>query len=256
MRIVRFDGPSGGRYGLVEEEGVIPLEAAPWNTGGLPVPAGDPIPRKGIRLLPPTEPTKILAIGRNYRAHAEELGHEVPKEPLMFLKANSSLLAHGGTILLPRESERVDYEGELVLVVGKRARRIPAHAWREFLFGLTIAVDVTARDLQKTDGQWSRSKGFDTFCPVGPAILTGVDPADLQIETIVNGVRCQASRTSKMIFDAGTLISHLSQAMTLEPGDIILTGTPEGVGPLAAGDRVEVRVEKIGSLSASVAAEG
>jgi 2-keto-4-pentenoate hydratase/2-oxohepta-3-ene-1,7-dioic acid hydratase in catechol pathway len=256
MRIVRFETSSGGRYGLVEGDQVVPLAGAPWETGGTPVPDGDPVDRKGVRLLPPTEARKILAIGRNYRAHAAELGHEVPTEPLMFLKATSSLLPHNGTVLLPRESERVDYEGELVLVIGKRARRVPPAAWRDVVFGLTVAVDVTARDLQKKDGQWSRSKGFDTFCPVGPAIVTGVDPSDLLIETFVNGQRRQSGRTSLMTFDVGTLVSHLSQAMTLEPGDLILTGTPEGVGPLAAGDRVEVQVEKVGTLAVSVAPEG
>jgi 2-keto-4-pentenoate hydratase/2-oxohepta-3-ene-1,7-dioic acid hydratase in catechol pathway len=256
MRIVRFESPRGACYGLVQDDRIVPLSAAPWETGGEPVPAGDPVPRGGARLLPPAEPRKILCIGKNYKAHAKELGSEVPGEPLMFLKATSSLLAHNGTVLLPRESERVDYEGELVLVVGKRARRVPPEAWREVVFGLTLAVDVTARDLQKKDGQWSRAKGFDTFCPVGPAIVTGVDPADLLIETFVNGEKRQSSRTSMMTFDAPTLVSALSQAMTLEPGDLILTGTPEGVGPLSPGDRVEVQLEKVGTLSVSVAREG
>jgi 2-keto-4-pentenoate hydratase/2-oxohepta-3-ene-1,7-dioic acid hydratase in catechol pathway len=206
--------------------------------------------------LPPTRPGKILAVGRNYREHVAELGHEVPREPMVFLKAPSSLLADNGTVLLPPESERVDYEGELGLVVGKRARRVPPEAWREVVFGLTVAIDVTARDLQKKDGQWWRAKGFDTFCPLGPAIVAGGDPADLLIETFVNGERRQSSRTSKMIFEVGVLVSYLSQAMTLEPGDLILTGTPEGVGRLEPGDRVEVRVEKVGTLSVSVAREG
>ncbi len=255
MRIIRFDDRGEGRYGLVQDDKVVPLEGAPWETGGQPVPSGPAVDRTGVRLLVPSEPRKILAIGRNYRAHAEELGHEIPTEPLMFLKATSSLLPHRGTVLLPRESRRVDYEGELVFVVGKRARRVPPEAFADVVFGLTLAIDVTARDLQNKDGQWSRSKGFDTFCPLGPAIVTGVDPSDLLIETFVNGKVRQSSRTSKMIFDAGTLVSHLSQAMTLEPGDLILTGTPEGVGPLAAGDQVEVRVEKVGTLSVSVAPE-
>jgi 2-keto-4-pentenoate hydratase/2-oxohepta-3-ene-1,7-dioic acid hydratase in catechol pathway len=255
LRIVRFETPGGESYGLVQDDRIVPLTGAPWETGGEPSPGGDPVPRTGALLLPPVRPGKILAVGRNYREHVAELGHEVPKEPMVFLKAPSSLLAHKGTVLLPRESEHVDYEGELALVVGKRARRVPPEAWREVVFGLTLAIDVTARDLQKRDGQWWRAKGFDTFCPAGPAIVAGVDPADLLIETFVNGGRRQSSRTSKMIFDVGALVSYLSQALTLEPGDLILTGTPEGVGPLAPGDRVEVTVERVGTLSVSVARE-
>ena len=152
------------------------------------------------------------------------------------------MLAHGGTIRLPKESARVDYEGELALVIGRRARRVNREDWRDVVFGVTCALDVTARDLQKTDGQWWRAKGFDTFCPLGPAIETDVDPSDLVLETFVDGVRRQNGKTSDFIFDVGTLVAWTSAAMTLEPGDVILTGTPEGVGPLAAGQTVEVRI--------------
>jgi 2-keto-4-pentenoate hydratase/2-oxohepta-3-ene-1,7-dioic acid hydratase in catechol pathway len=213
------------------------------------------VPRRGAHLLPAAAPTKILCIGRNYRAHAAELGHEVPKEPLVFFKPPSSLLPHGGTIRLPKASARVDYEGELALVIGRRARRVPAESWRDVVFGVTCALDVTARDLQKTDGQWWRAKGFDTFCPLGPAIVTGVDPSTLTLQTFVDGAPRQNGNTGDFIFDVGTLIAWTSAAMTLEPGDVILTGTPEGVGPLAAGQTVEVRISGVGTLSANVAAD-
>jgi 2-keto-4-pentenoate hydratase/2-oxohepta-3-ene-1,7-dioic acid hydratase in catechol pathway len=213
------------------------------------------VPRRGALLLPAAAPTKILCIGRNYRAHAAELGHEVPKEHLVFLKPPSSLLPHGGTVRLPRESARVDYEGELALVIGRRARRVPKEDWRDVVFGVTCALDVTARDLQKTDGQWWRAKGFDTFCPLGPAIETDVDPSTLTLQTFVDGAPRQNGSTADFIFDVGTLIAWTSAAMTLEPGDVILTGTPEGVGPLAAGQNVEVRISGVGTLSVSVAAE-
>jgi 2-keto-4-pentenoate hydratase/2-oxohepta-3-ene-1,7-dioic acid hydratase in catechol pathway len=165
------------------------------------------------------------------------------------------VIAHGGTVRLPKESQRVDYEGELALVIGRRARRVPRESWRDVVFGFTCALDITARDLQKTDGQWWRAKGFDTFCPLGPAIETDVDPADLALETFVDGERRQNARSSDLIFDVGTLIAWTSAAMTLEPGDVILTGTPEGVGPLAAGQTVEVRISGVGTLSAGVEVE-
>jgi 2-keto-4-pentenoate hydratase/2-oxohepta-3-ene-1,7-dioic acid hydratase in catechol pathway len=255
MRLVRFVNAGAPVWALAEEETLVPLAGAPWETGGTPKPSGDAVPRRGARLLPAAAPTKILCIGRNYRAHAAELGHEVPKEPLVFFKPPSSLLPHGGTIRLPRESARVDYEGELALVIGRRARRVPKEDWRDVVFGVTCALDVTARDLQKTDGQWWRAKGFDTFCPLGPAIETDVDPSNLVLETFVDGAPRQLGKTSDFIFDVGTLIAWTSAAMTLEPGDMILTGTPEGVGPLAAGQTVEVRISGVGTLSVSVAAE-
>jgi 2-keto-4-pentenoate hydratase/2-oxohepta-3-ene-1,7-dioic acid hydratase in catechol pathway len=255
MRLVRFERGERPVWGVVEGESIVPLEAAPFETGGTPRRAGAPVDRRTAKLLAPSAPSKILCIGRNYRAHAAELGNEVPKEPLVFLKPPSSVIPHGGTIRLPKESTRVDYEGEVALVIGRRARRVPKEAWREVVLGVTCGLDVTARDLQKTDGQWWRAKGFDTFCPLGPAIETEIDPANLVLETFVDGVQKQAGRTSDMIFDVGTLVAWTSAAMTLEPGDVILTGTPEGVGPLAAGQRVEVRISGVGTLAASVALE-
>ena len=254
MRLVRFETDGAATWGRVEGETIAPLQGAPWETGG-PRKTGAPVDRRSVTLLAPVAPTKVLCVGRNYRAHAAELGNEVPKEPLVFLKPPSSVLPHGGTIRLPKESARIEYEGELALVIGRRARRVPKEAWRDVVFGLTCSLDVTARDLQKADGQWWRAKGFDTFCPLGPAIETDVDPSDLVLETFVNGVRKQSGKTADMIFDVGTLVAWTSAAMTLEPGDVILTGTPEGVGPLAPGDAVEVRISGVGTLAARVAKE-
>jgi len=193
-------------------------------------------------------------VGRNYRDHAEELGNAVPAEPLLFLKAPSSLVVDGGDIVLPPESARVDYEGELALVIGRRVKRWPQERWLDALAGVCCANDVTARDLQKKDGQFARAKSFDTFCPVGPAIAAGVDPSDLAIETRVNGDVRQLARTSSMVFSPAFLVAYVSRMMTLFPGDLILTGTPAGVGPLSAGDRVEVEIENVGVLANRVAA--
>jgi len=194
-------------------------------------------------------------VGRNYRDHAAELGNAVPdEEPLLFLKAPSSLVTDGGEILLPLESARVDYEGELALVIGRRIKRWPEDRWLEALAGVCCANDVTARDLQKKDGQFARAKSFDTFCPIGPAIVSGLDPSDLAIETRVNGDVKQSSRTSKMVFSPAFLVAYVSRMMSLLPGDLILTGTPAGVGPLAPGDRVEVEIENVGVLANRVAA--
>jgi 2-keto-4-pentenoate hydratase/2-oxohepta-3-ene-1,7-dioic acid hydratase in catechol pathway len=193
-------------------------------------------------------------VGRNYRDHAAELGNAVPDaEPLLFLKAPSSLIVDGSEIVLPPESARVDYEGELALVIGRRVKRWPQERWLDALAGVCCANDVTARDLQKKDGQFARAKSFDTFCPVGPAIAVGVDPSDLAIETRVNGAVRQSSRTSIMVFSPAFLVAYVSRMMTLFPGDLILTGTPAGIGPLSPGDRVEVEIEGVGILANSVA---
>jgi 2-keto-4-pentenoate hydratase/2-oxohepta-3-ene-1,7-dioic acid hydratase in catechol pathway len=193
-------------------------------------------------------------VGRNYREHAAELGNVAPdKEPLLFLKAPSALVLDGGDIRRPPESERVDYEGELALVIGKKIKSWPQERWLEALAGVTCANDVTARDLQKKDGQFARAKSFDTFCPVGPEIVAGLDPSDLAIETRVNGAVKQSARTSNVVFSPAFLVAYVSRMMTLVPGDLILTGTPAGIGPLAAGDVVEVEIEGIGVLRNRVA---
>jgi 2-keto-4-pentenoate hydratase/2-oxohepta-3-ene-1,7-dioic acid hydratase in catechol pathway len=203
----------------------------------------------------PPPPSKIVCVGRNYREHAAEMGNAAPEEePLLFLKAPSALLTDGGEIRIPPESKRVDYEGELALVVGKRLKSWPQERWLEGLFGVCCANDVTARDLQKKDGQFSRAKSFDTFCPAGPGIVPGIDPSDLAIETRVNGAVKQSSRTSRVVFSPAFLVAYISRMMTLWPGDLILTGTPAGVGPLAPGDVVEVEIETVGVLRNRVVA--
>jgi len=201
----------------------------------------------------PPFPSKIVAVGKNYREHAAEFGSVAPEdEPLLFLKAPSALVFDGGDILLPPESQRVDHEGELALVVGRRIKAWPQERWREAIAGVCCANDVTARDLQKKDKQFSRSKSFDTFCPVGPAIVPDLDASDLAIETRVNGAVRQKARTSDMVFSPAFLVAYISRMMTLNPGDLILTGTPAGVGPLSPGDVVEIEIERIGVLRNAV----
>jgi len=206
------------------------------------------IPLNKVRLLPPVVPTKIIGVGRNYAEHARELGNQVPSEPVIFLKPPSCVIAHNEAIILPPESKQVEFEGELGIVIGKRGRDISASEARTFILGYTIANDVTARDLQKSDPQWTRAKGFDTFCPLGPWIDTSVEPFDLIISTHVNNILRQMNSTKDMIFPIYELISDISRVMTLEPGDIILTGTPAGVGELNPGDIVKVTIEGIGEL--------
>jgi 2-keto-4-pentenoate hydratase/2-oxohepta-3-ene-1,7-dioic acid hydratase in catechol pathway len=197
----------------------------------------------------PPFPSKIVAVGRNYREHAKELGNVAPEvEPLLFLKAPTSLVLDGGDIEMPPESDRVDYEGELALVIGRKIKGWPQERWMEALAGVCCANDVTARDLQKKDGQWARAKSFDTFCPLGPEIVADLDASDLAIATRVNGAVKQSSRTSEMTFSLAFLVAYVSKMMTLLPGDLILTGTPAGIGPLAHGDVVEVEIEKVGIL--------
>ena len=199
-------------------------------------------------------PSKIIGIGVNYRAHAVEMGKGLPEEPLMFLKPRSALIPDGAAIERPGGYDRVDYEGELGVVIGQRARRISRAQALDVVMGFTCVNDVTVRDLQKKDGQWSRAKGFDTFCPIGPRIVAGLDPSNLRIRTRVNGVVKQDSSTADLIFDVPTLIAFVSEHMTLEVGDVISTGTPSGVGNLAPGDVVEVEIEGIGVLTSSVIA--
>lgn len=198
-------------------------------------------------------PSKIIGIGQNYRAHALEMGKGIPEEPLMFLKPRSAMIPDGGKIVRPSGFERVDYEGELGVVIGRRARRVTRESALDFVMGFTCVNDVTVRDLQKKDGQWTRAKGFDTFCPIGPRIVADLDPKNLAIATRVNGAIKQDSSTSDLIFDVPTLIAFVTQYMTLDVGDVISTGTPAGVGNLAVGDVVEVEIEGIGILKNTVA---
>ena len=203
-------------------------------------------------LRAPVRPSKIICVGRNYAAHAKELGNEVPAEPLLFFKPPSSIIGPGEAVVLRTESDKVEHESELGVVIGKRASRVSREDALGYVFGYTCVNDVTARDLQKKDGQWARAKGFDTFCPVGPWIETDLDPSDLRIRCLVDGVVRQDGRTSQMMFDVATLVAYVSRIFTLEPGDLIATGTPEGVGPLVAGNRVTVAIEKLGELTVTV----
>ena len=254
------------QYGLVESvagrEAIVrilltPPEEADGDMESLRTRRIEAIPLEQAVLLPPVRPSKIVCIGRNYREHAAELGHEVPKEPLLFLKATSALLAPGGVVRRPKLSERVDHEGELGVVIGKTCYQPPADAdIRQYILGYTCVNDVTARDLQFADGQWSRAKGFDTFCPAGPIVTSEIDPwAGIGVETRVNGEVRQQGNTRDFIFPLDVVIRHIAQAMTLFPGDLIPTGTPAGVGPLNAGENVEVTVEGVGTLSNPVANE-
>lgn len=270
MKYCRFLLADQIHYGAVEERG-----GELWITSPAPAPEEDvsfrlalqqaaaegfdfgPMQLRNANLLAPVTPSKIICVGRNYRDHAKELGNEVPAEPLIFFKPLSSLLAPGGTVRLPAASTRVDFEGELAMVIGKRAHKLrPDADLRGVIRGYTLADDVSARDLQKKDVQWARAKGFDTFCPLGPLVSDEVDPmAGVTIETRVNGEVRQRASTVDFIFSIPTLLSFITTAFTLEPGDVILTGTPSGVGPLAAGDQVEVSIAGLGTLAHSVAAD-
>lgn len=234
------------------------LSAAPWLGGS---PTGEVI--EGIdadgrgdraRRIAPTSPSKILCVGRNYKAHASELGNEVPKEPLLFFKPPSSILDPDGAIEIPPTTiaERIDHEAEVGIIIGRRARRVSVAEAASCVFGATLVGDITARDLQKKDGQWTRAKGMDTFCPVGPVVVTGLDLAALEITCRVNGEVRQRGCTADLIFPVPELIAYASQVMTLEPGDLLVTGTPAGVGPLRPGDALEIAVVEIGVLCASV----
>jgi len=212
-------------------------------------------PLTDVNLLAPSEPTKIVCVGRNYVEHAKELGNEVPQVPLIFMKPPSSIIGSGDTIILPPQSNQVEHEGELVAVIGKRGKNVTAENAKKHIMGYTVGNDVTARDLQKTDGQWTRAKGFDTFCPFGPWIDTEFDPADAVVTVRVNGQMRQMASTRDMVFNVGVIIAYVSSIMTLEPGDLIFTGTPSGVGLLTHGDEVSVEIEGLGEIRNKVQAE-
>jgi 2-keto-4-pentenoate hydratase/2-oxohepta-3-ene-1,7-dioic acid hydratase in catechol pathway len=209
-----------------------------------------------IRVLAPVIPRKIVAIGLNYKDHAAEQGKPLPKEPMIFLKPSTAVIAPGETVRLPPGVGRVDHEAEMAIVIGRRATRVPAARARDYILGVTCCNDVTARDMQNRGVQYSHVKGFDTFAPLGPCIAVGLDPDDLAVEGWVNGVRRQGSRTSQLVFTAAELVEYISNVMTLEPGDVISTGTPSGVAPLVEGDTVTVKVEGVGELENPVAARG
>jgi len=245
MRLVRFRFGDRIATGVVEGDAVRALAGTFFEN---PVPSGEEIPLDDVRLLAPTLPSKVVCLGKNYAAHAAEFGGEVPEEPLIFLKPSTSVSGPGDPIPLPRISNRVDYEGELAVVIGRIARNVRAEETFRYILGYTCANDVTLRDLQKKDDQWTRAKGFDGSCPLGPWVETELDPIDVHLETRVNGEVRQSASTSDMVFGVATIIEFVTEFMTLLPGDVIMTGTPEGVGKLEPGDKVEVVVDGIGVL--------
>ncbi len=251
MKICRFveTDSSAPRFGILEGDSIAEITGAPWSAGGVKK-SGRSFAAASVRLVAPVTPSKIVCVGRNYAAHAAELGNDVPKEPLIFLKPPSSVVGPSEPIVLTKYSSKVEHEGELGLIVGRRVTHLSdSDDALSFLCGYTCVNDVTARDLQKLDVQFTRAKGFDTFCPVGPYIETELNPTDVLVQCRVNGAVRQSARTSLMIFSVAFVLRWISRMMTLEPGDLIATGTPAGVGPLVAGDKVEVFAEGIGVLS-------
>ena len=245
MRICRFRHRGQERYGVVDGGEVRPLTAAPWS-GGLP--EGRALPLAEVTLLAPVEPSKIVCVGRNYRAHARELGNEVPAQPLLFLKPPTAIVGPQEAIRCPEQSSEVHHEAELAVVLARPLARATAAEARGAVFGYTCLNDVTARDIQREEKQFTRAKGFDTFCPVGPFVETALDPLDLPVVCRVNGAERQRGSTGDMVFDPFALLAFISQVMTLLPGDVVATGTPEGVGPIRRGDWVEVDIAGIGVL--------
>lgn len=235
-------------YGTVEGGKVNEL-AGPLGSQGRP---GAVYGLEEVKTLAPCEPGKAVCVGLNYRSHALEMGHDLPREPILFIKPSSSVIGPGEFIEYPAMSERVDYEAELALVMGARCKNVTVEEAGRYVLGVTCANDVTARDLQQKDGQWTRAKSFDTFLPLGPYIITGLDPDTLDISLYLNGELRQKSNTSDLIFKTAELVSFISRVMTLNPGDVILTGTPGGIGPMQGGDRVDVVIDQVGTLSNTV----
>ncbi|MGG7463640.1 fumarylacetoacetate hydrolase family protein [Plantibacter sp. YIM 135347] len=247
MKIARFSHDQTIRYGIIDEADLVVLDGDPLYSGFEPT--GERVPLADATLLAPVIPrSKVVAVGKNYHDHAAEMGGEAPAEPLLFLKPNTSVVGTGDTVVFPPQSERIDFEGELAIVIGTIAKNVTAERADEVIFGYTIANDVTARDLQQADGQWARAKGFDTFCPLGPWIETEFDFDGATIETRVEGEVRQQARLSDMIHSIGAIVEYASAVWTLLPGDVILTGTPAGVGPFASGETVEVEISGIGVL--------
>jgi len=250
VAFVSVEGDIDDRTSLLPDDAVLRvIEVHPF--GDITF-TGQELTGAQARLLAPVLPSKVIAVGKNYAAHAAEMGGEVPAEPMIFLKPNTSVVGPDAEIRLPAMSAQVEHEGELAVVIGRLCREVPLERVSEVILGYTCANDVTARDLQAKDGQWGRAKGFDTFCPLGPWVVTDLDPSDLAIECAVEDDVRQSSRTSSMVHDVPTLVSWISQVMTLLPGDVILTGTPAGVGPLRDGEEVTVTIEGIGTLANEV----
>ncbi len=268
MRVVRFVDIVPGtqpewlepQWGVLDDETVYAVDRAPYlmhthgESAALRV-VGAPRKLDGVRLLAPATPSKLVCVGRNYAEHAAELGNEVPPEPLIFLKPPSTVIGPGEAVVYPAISQRVDHEGELAVVISRRCRHLAEEEAASVIFGYTVANDVTARDLQRKDGQWTRGKGFDTFAPLGPWIDTDFDPTDRSVRCSVNGTVRQDGNTALMIYSIGRVLAFVTQFMTLEPGDLVLTGTPAGVGAVQPGDVMTVEVEGLGELSNPVIAE-
>ncbi|HVU72609.1 MAG TPA: fumarylacetoacetate hydrolase family protein [Mycobacteriales bacterium] len=259
MRFCRYsvDGEVRG-FGLVDGDpdtdgAVAAIEGTPF-TGFTPT--GERFPLAAVRLLAPIVPTKIVCIGKNYADHAKEMGGDAPTTPVVFMKPSTAIVGPGDPIVHPRDSERVDYEGELAIVISRLCRDVPAERVDDVILGYTIANDVTARDQQHADGQWTRGKGHDTFCPLGPWLDTDVNPRDLHLQTVLDDIVVQEARTSEMVHDVAAFVAFVTSFMTLVPGDVLLTGTPAGVGPMRPGQTVSVSIEGIGTLTNPVVARG
>jgi 2-keto-4-pentenoate hydratase/2-oxohepta-3-ene-1,7-dioic acid hydratase in catechol pathway len=246
MKIVRYQDGSSIKYGVIEKETIREMEGDPFSHFHLTSRAKQ---IREAKLLSPCLPSKIVALGLNYRDHAEEVKLPIPDKPLLFIKPSTSVIGPGEAILYPKMSKRVDYEAELAVVIGKVAKNVSEEQAADYILGYTCLNDVTARDLQPKDGQWTLSKSFDTFSPIGPWIVTDMDPYQLEISSYLNGERRQHSNTKNLIFGPRQLVSFISWAMTLLPGDVIATGTPSGIGPMAIGDQIDVVIEGIGTLS-------
>lgn len=255
MRIARFAGEDDPQFGVIGDDHGVQTIA---HLKGDPLYAGIELtgqktPLADVRLLAPVIPrSKVVCVGKNYAKHAAEMGGEVPTEPLIFLKPNTSVIGPGEPIFYPEQSSDVHFEGELAVVIGRICKDVSVEDAPRVILGYTIGNDVTARDLQATDGQWARAKGFDTFCPLGPWIETDFDPADARVRTVLGGETKQDGRTSDMVFTVPDIIAYVSSFMTLLPGDVILTGTPEGVGPMEVGDSVSVSIDGLGTLTNQV----
>ena len=247
MKVARVSHRDAIRYGIVDEGELVVLAGDPMFAGFETT--GERLPLADVALLAPVIPrSKVVCVGKNYHDHAAEMGGEAPSEPLLFLKPNTAVIGPDDVIVRPPQSERTDYEGELAIVVGRIAKNVPVERALDYVFGYTVAVDVTARDIQQADGQWTRGKGFDTFCPLGPVIETEFDIAEARLQTRLNGEVKQDAELRDMIHSVADIVAYASAAFTLLPGDVILTGTPAGIGPFQAGDRLEVEITGIGTL--------
>lgn len=250
MRLGRVASPDGVAFVSVEgEQGAQTVREIAEHPFGTPTFTGRSWPLADVRLLAPILASKVICIGKNYAAHAAEMGSQAPEQPVIFIKPNTSIIGPEVPIVRPPSSDRVDFEGELAIVIGRPCKDVKASQAADVILGYTVANDVTARDQQAIDGQWTRAKGYDTFCPLGPWISTDVDVSDAELRTELDGVVKQQSRTSLMLHDVGAIVEWISRVMTLLPGDVILTGTPAGISPMVAGQRVSVTVEGIGTLS-------